>query len=99
VAFEPVRDRLRVAIGQEIERAVALKIHDDGSAALATAPGPIAIPTARGVVRAGIGAVWMRRSRVSPLTPMPNLAARRAPASPPAVSAIGAAPPPRGTCA
>ena len=99
---QPSPDRLRLAVRQDIDGAVALEIDDERAVALPIAERSHGVMSAKltgrqaqssmpitcGVGGAGNGAVRISRSSVSPLTGMASRDARRAPASPPALKAM-----------
>jgi len=86
MVVQPSPDRLRLAVGQDINGTVALQIDDERAVALSSTPSPV-VDAVAGVGAAGNGAVRIRRSSVSPLAGMASRDARRAPASPPALKA------------
>ena len=71
---EPVGDKVRRALGQEVKHLVILQVDQDGAIALPASPGPLIDPQHLGTTAPGAGAPCTSRNRVSGLVRQPQSA-------------------------
>src|SRR4051812_37863981 len=80
---QPVRHAVRLAVGQQVDDAVAFEIADDRAVAGAAPPGPVVEADDPGASGAGTAVARIRRSTVLALTGTAMRRANRAPGRPP----------------